>query len=124
MSGMNQIGIRRGDIAVLCLILLLSAALFCLDFSGGGRLRAVIYADGEVACVIDLAAVGAPYTLTVGGCTLSVRRGAVAFTEADCKDKLCVRRGELTHVGDCMACVPMRVTVLLTGDGGADAVTG
>ena len=55
---------------------------------------------------------------------LAVRRGAVAFTEADCKDKLCVRRGELTHVGDCMACVPMRVTVLLTGDGGADAVTG
>ena len=60
MSGMNQIGIRRGDIVVLCLILLLSAALFCLDFSGGGHLRAVIYADGEVACVIDLAAVGAP----------------------------------------------------------------
>lgn len=124
MSGMNQIGIRRGDIVVLCLVLLLSAALFCLDFGGGGRLRAVIYVDGEVAEVIDLAAVGAPYTLTVGGCTFAVRRGAVAFAAADCKDKLCVRRGELSHVGDCMACVPMRVTVLLTGDGGADAVTG
>ena len=124
MSGMNQIGIRRGDIVVLCLVLALSAALFCLDFGGGGAVHAVIYADGEVTEVIDLAAVGAPYTLTVGGCTFSVRRGAVAFTAADCKDKLCVRRGELTHVGDCMACVPMHVTVLLTGDGGADAVTG
>lgn len=123
-DGKNKIGISRGDIAVLCLVLALSAALFCLDFSGGDATRAVISADGEAVRVIDLAAVGAPYTLEVGGCSFLVRRGGIAFSAADCKDKLCVRRGEMTHAGDCMACLPMRVSVTLTGRGGVDAVTG
>lgn len=123
-AGKRDIGLRRADVLVLCLILMLAAALFFADRPRGGAVSAVIYADGVAVRTIDLAAVGEPYTCTVGGCTLAVRRGAIAFAEADCPDRLCVCRGELTHAGDCMACVPNRVTVLLTGRGGADAVTG
>lgn len=123
-AGKRGIGLRRADVLVLVLILALAAALFFADRPRGDAVSAVIYADGEAVRTIDLSAVGAPYTCTFGGCTLAVRRGAIAFAETDCKDRLCVRRGELTHAGDCMACVPNRVTVLLIGRGGADAVTG
>lgn len=123
-AGKRSIGLRRGDVLVLGLILALAAALFFADRPRGDTVSAVIYADGEAVRTIDLSAVGAPYACTVGGCTFSVRRGAIAFSAADCPDKLCVRRGEMTHASDCMACVPMRVAVVLTGGGGADAVTG
>lgn len=123
-AGKRGIGLRRADVLVLGLILALTAALFFADRPRDAAVSAVIYADGKAVRTIDLSAVGEPYTCTVGGCTLAVRRGAIAFAEADCPDKLCVRRGELTYAGDCMACVPNRVTVLLTGRGGADAVTG
>ena len=123
-AGKRRIWLCRGDVLVLCLILVLSAALFLLDLPRGDTVYAVICADGAVVQRIDLSAVDAPYTCTVGGCTLAVRRGAIAFAEADCPDKVCVRRGEMTRAGDCMACGPMRGAVYLSGSGGADAVTG
>lgn len=124
MRGKNKIGLRGADVCILCAVLALAALLFGIDASPKGAVGAVIYRDGAVVRRIALDEVEEPYTLSVGGCTLLVRRGSISFVEADCADRLCVRRGELTRAGDCMACVPNRVTVTLTGRGAADAVTG
>lgn len=124
MNVKNRIGLRRADVRILCIVLALAALLFWIDASPKSALDAVIYMDGTIVRRIALDKVKDSYTFRVGGCTLLVRHGGIAFAEADCADGLCVRRGELTHAGDCMACVPNRVVVMLTGRGAADAVTG
>ncbi len=123
-NGEKGIGIRRGDVFVLALLLLLTAALFAADRPRSGELYAVIYADGAPVRTVDLSAVTAPCIIEVGGCTLGVGRDGVFFTASDCPDGLCVRRGKMTHGGDSMACLPNRVAVTLRAKtGGADAVT-
>lgn len=120
----NPIGIRRGDILVLSAMLLVTAALFCADRFGKTDLCAEIYESGALVQTVNFSDVTAPYTLTVGGCTLTVESDGITFTEADCPDGLCVRRGKMTQSGDSMACVPNRVTVALRAkSGGVDAVT-
>ena len=123
-AGKRSIGLRRGDVLVLGLILALAAALFFADRPRGDTVSAVIYADGEAVRTIDLSAVGAPYTCTVGGCTFSVRRGAIAFSAADCPDKLCVKQGKIQYTGQTITCLPNRLTVTVIGaDGGVDLVS-
>ena len=120
----NSVGIRCGDILVLSAMLLATAALLCADRFGKTDLCAEIYESGALVQTVRFADVTAPYALTVGGCTLTVEPDGIAFTDADCPDGLCVRRGKMTQSGDSMACVPNRVTVALRAkSGGADAVT-
>lgn len=120
----NPCGIRRGDILVLSAMLLLTAAMFFADGFGKTDLCVEIYDSGTLLHTADLSDVSVPYALSVGGCTLTVESDGIAFTEADCPDGLCVRRGKLTQSGDSMACVPNRVTVALRAKrGGVDAVT-
>lgn len=120
----NPVGIRCGDILVISAMLLAAAALFCADRFGKTDLCAEIYESGALVQTVNFADVTASYTLTVGGCTLTVEPDGIAFTGADCPDGLCIRRGKMTQSGDSMACVPNRVTVALRAkSGGADAVT-
>ena len=120
----NPVGIRRGDILVLSVMLLLTAEMFAVDRFGKTDLCAEIYESGTLVQTVSFSDVTAPYTLTVGDCTLTVASDGIAFTDADCPDGLCVRRGKMTQCGDSMACVPNRVTVALRAkSGGVDAVT-
>ena len=52
----------------------------------------------------------------VGETVLIVRRGAAFIRRSDCRDKVCVRMGEVAKVGDWIACVPNRLLVRVEGD--------
>lgn len=46
---------------------------------------------------------------------IKVKDGAVAVTEADCPDKVCVRTGYISKTGEVIACLPHELTVTISG---------
>ena len=46
---------------------------------------------------------------------IKVKDGAIAVTEADCPDKVCVRTGYISKTGEAIACLPHELTVTISG---------
>ena len=42
---------------------------------------------------------------------ITVGKGEIYFSHAECKDKLCVKSGKLTSGGETAACLPARVVI-------------
>ena len=58
---------------------------------------------------------------------LIIRDGQVWMEEADCPDRLCVRQGAVSRVGESIICLPHELVVTVEGeemDGGLDGVAG
>lgn len=118
---------QKGDLAVLCAIVLLAAGFLLFP-----RLTART-ADGAY-CEILCGGEGTRYPLSDtrtiplshGGYTLTVTiaHGAVSVTAADCPDRVCVKTGEITAPGSVIVCVPAEVVVRITGNEEADYVAG
>ena len=47
---------------------------------------------------------------------LEVKGGAVRVVEADCPDKICVRRGAIKNLGETIACVPHKILIEVVGE--------
>ncbi|MBQ7295594.1 MAG: NusG domain II-containing protein [Clostridia bacterium] len=105
-------GITRGDVILVAAVLLLSAILFIMSFSGEREtLRAEIYLSGEKVQEILLSDITESYTIKIGECELLIEKNGVTFISSECSDKLCIKKGKLTRKGDAMACVPEKVVV-------------
>ena len=58
---------------------------------------------------------------------LIIRDGQVWMEEADCPDRLCVRQGAVSRVGESIICLPHELVVTVEGeetDDGLDGVAG
>lgn len=84
--------------------------------------------DGVLLEEIDLSRVDEPYSLTLedesGRNVLSVERGRVRVSEADCPDQVCVKQGWVSNGAAPIVCLPHKLVVELAGteedlDGGA-----
>ena len=110
----NPIGIKKGDVILIVVLLFVCISLFLFPmFFSGKTTVAAIWQNGEKVSEVDLSQVKEPYEVTVGGCVLSVENGKIRFLDADCPDKLCVRSGALSKKGDTAACVPNKVVVII-----------
>ena len=99
---------------------LLSMAALWLTAGGGAPVAVVTDAQGEVAR-IRLDEVREGYDLPVGGhVTLRVEPGKICFAASDCPDGLCVKAGWISRAGETAICLPERVSVRVTGEGGTD----
>jgi len=47
---------------------------------------------------------------------VEIKSGAVSVIEADCPDKICIRRGAIKNVGETIACVPHKLLIEIAGD--------
>ena len=55
---------------------------------------------------------------------IAVAPGKIRFQHSDCPDKICVKTGWLSKVGDLAACVPAKVVIEIKGQANqTDAVT-
>lgn len=108
-------------LALVCVVGL--GAWFALNYFGGGSV-AVISVDGEELKRIDLSRVRESYDIEIntqyGHNTVHVAPGAIAVTEADCPDHICVNQGAITKSGVPIICMPHRLVVQIEG-GGIDA---
>ncbi len=104
--------INKRDIWLLGGILLSAAVLYGVFYflnANGGTVKARITYEGRFAREVDLSR-DTVFTLDESpGVRFEVRRGAIAFIESDCPDKICINEGFLHLPGQTAACLPNRV---------------
>ena len=117
-----------GDKVVLAVLILASGASFLL---AGVLTRpaavAVVSAAGQPRFTIDLTRSRQLRLEGPAGTTVvAVEGGAIRVLDSDCPQRLCVRQGKITRVGQVIVCVPNRIIIWMRGDrrGKFDAITG
>lgn len=78
---------------------------------------AVVKVGGEIVRELDLSEEKI-FAVEAGGGKniLEVKGGAVRVVEADCPDKICVRRGAIKNFGETIACVPHKILIEVVGE--------
>ena len=114
------------DIIVIILILAAAAAAYFLTgIFSKGETRAVITHGGETAAEISLEQDGEYSFPETGGMIFTVLNGKISVTESDCHDKICIRTGSISRVGEAIICVPNRTAVTIENgseENGVDVV--
>ena len=115
---------RRTDTLIIAGVLLLSFLLFLPNLFNNNELIAQIYVDGKKTEEIILNDVVEEYTFSPKkNTTILVKNGAICFSEAVCKDKLCINSGWLSSKGQTAACLPEKVVITIKGVDKTDMLT-
>lgn len=115
----------RRDVIFIAALLLISALLFVFLHHGEAGAGVVVSVKGEEIARYSLAESGT-YSLNGGSNILVIENGEAYLSDADCPDKLCVRQGRVKYTGQCITCLPNKLTVTVFGaeESGIDAVVG
>ena len=106
---------HKWDILLVAGLLLLSGILFLIFSFGqeqGAGVR--ICVDGAEVASYSLEQEGT-YSLNGGSNILVIADGAAWISEADCPDDLCVKQGKVRSGGQCITCLPNKLTVTVYG---------
>ncbi|MBO5858962.1 MAG: NusG domain II-containing protein [Clostridia bacterium] len=109
---------KKGDIAVILVILVIAATFWIYKSQNTDRLEAVITVDGKTVETIDLSAVNEKIIFepdTNPKVVIVAENGEIYFESADCEDKLCINCGKLSRKGDTAVCLPARTVVTVSG---------
>lgn len=108
---------KPGDLVVLLAGLTLAALLAWQAWGAGPAREVLVYAGEEVLGRYPL---DEPRRLRVhgplGDSVIEIGAGGVRFAASPCAHKLCLRAGRLDYAGAAAACLPNRVSLLVTGD--------
>ena len=102
--------VKKNDILLIVGIL---AAAVILIFAGTmqkepGK-KIIIKVDGEIFGVYSLSE---NQELDIGnGNVCRISNGKAFMERADCPDQICVKTGEISHVGETIVCLPHRVVI-------------
>ena len=112
------------DVIVVAALLLLSGILLLVMKAGRqDGACAIVRVSGEEIARYSLD-VNGTYPLNGGTNILVIEDRAAHLIEADCPDKLCVKQGTVRYSGQCITCLPNKLTVTIEGvDGGVDIYT-
>ncbi len=116
--------------AVFLLIIAASIAVWFLHRSFAKPPKtAQILQNGVVIRTVDLENVAEPYEFELvsengGHNTIRVENGRIGVVAADCPDKICVRQGFIESGVLPIVCLPHRLSVVITDEGGVDAAAG
>lgn len=109
---------KKGDIAVILVILVAAALFWFFRTQQTDRLEAVITVDGETVETIDLSAVKEKRIIeldTDPKVVIAAENGTIYFESAECDDKLCINCGKLSRKGDTAVCLPAKTVVTVSG---------
>ncbi|MBR2868291.1 MAG: NusG domain II-containing protein [Clostridia bacterium] len=109
---------RKGDIAVILVILVAVALFLGIQSKQTDKLEAVITVNGETVETIDLSLVKEKQIFefdTTPKVIIAAENGEIYFEYADCDDKLCINCGKLSRKGDTAVCLPARTVVTVSG---------
>lgn len=110
--------IKKGDIAVIALIIIFSAIVMLWNSSKSDAVQAVITVDGKVIETVDLGSLNEKITVipaTTPRVVITAENGKIRFESAECEDKLCVSCGDLSKHGDTAVCLPSKTVITVTG---------
>ncbi|MEG1953055.1 MAG: NusG domain II-containing protein [Hydrogenoanaerobacterium sp.] len=116
---------RKTDIIIICLILLVSAAIWFYYSCTLAKSPAVaeIYEGSQLIETVVLKK-GEKRKFSVLGhedVIFSIDDGSICFASSDCPDKLCVRAGKLKKAGERAVCLPNRLILKIVPLEGTDA---
>lgn len=119
----KAIGILQGDLIAVALLLALSLVMLCFGMCGKGQAQSVrICVDGEQAALLSLDR-DTVYEVPGGmGNVIEISGGRVHMLSADCPDASCVGQGYVCRTGECIVCLPARLTVTVVSDDGSDGL--
>lgn len=109
---------KKGDIAVILVILVAAALFWFFRTQQTDRLEAVITVGGETVETIDLSAVKEKRIIeldTDPKVVIAAENGTIYFESAECDDKLCINCGKLSRKGDTAVCLPAKTVVTVSG---------
>ena len=115
---------RLADIGIIAGLLILAGVLFFLYFNRGEAGAGVIVrVDGVETARYSLSESGR-YELNGGTNILVIEDGAAYMLQADCPDHICVSQGKIRYTGQCITCLPNKLTVTVYGtDQGVELVS-
>lgn len=106
---------RAADLLLIAFFLIVSGALWLgFRLNTGEGAAAVVRIDGQTVASYPLQ-INGTYELNGGTNILVIENGTARIDEADCPDKICVRQGEIHLTGQCITCLPNRLTVTIEG---------
>ena len=112
-------GVKRGDLLLVALLLALSVVLMAAGFAGqqdGEQVRVCV--DGRQVALLPLDADRLYEIPDSLGNVLEISCGRAHMMAAHCPDESCVGQGYISRTGECIVCLPGRVTVtVVSGDG-------
>jgi len=108
--------VTRNDLILIGVLIIFSLIPLAIN-SSSEKNFAVVKVDGVIIRKLDLS-IDETFTIeTSGGKNIvAVKNGAVSVVEADCPDKICMRRGAIKNSGEMIACVPHKVLIEIVGD--------
>jgi len=109
---------------ILLSVVLLASIVTVLLLSRVPATTASIYINGELIERLDLSTVPEPYSVTVnngyGVNVISVERGRICISEANCPDGSCVRQGWISSGIVPIVCLPHRLVIQFDSDASPD----
>ena len=114
----------KSDLILILSVAVIAAVLFfIMRFDSGDSLKGEIIVDGEVYKTVELKD-GQSQSFVIDNtksgisCEILAENGEIRFVSSQCRDKICVGAGPLSHKGDTAACLPAGVLVrIISGEG-------
>ncbi len=116
---------KKGDKIVAVMIILAlalsTAGVFAYKkFSKSSSHIAQIKQDGKVIRTIDLDKITEPQEIKIpyeGGHynIITIEKGKIRVSDADCPDKLCVKEGWASEAGQNVVCLPHKLIIVIQG---------
>ena len=94
----------------LIFFIILSVILFILFTPGEKGDRVIVRLDGVVIGEYPLDE-NITVSLNGGSNIMVIKNGKACVESADCPDKVCVRQGWVSRMGECITCLPNRLVI-------------
>lgn len=114
--------LTKYDIFIIFTLILVSLLLYCLIglAATDTPVNVEIEVDGKLYAKYNLSEITTPKIIEIntqfGNNTLKIFSDGAEMTDSDCKDRLDVKCGKITKVGQIIVCIPNRITVKLCGN--------
>ena len=106
----------RNDLILIAVLVVFSLTPLALDFDLEKNF-ALIKINGTIVRKVDLTAEEIFTIEAHGGKNIvEIKNGAISVIEADCPDKICMKRGAIINPSEVIACVPHKVLIEIAGD--------
>ncbi len=119
--------IKKADIALFFIILILGLALSWVSLTGDiGGDKVLITVDGKDYGIYSLYE-DQEIEVVQNNHTnhITIKGGKVSMSYSDCKNQICVNTKAITEAKDTVVCLPNKVMIEITGGGGgADVISG
>ena len=121
--------IKKWDVVLLAVLLLLAGILALVFFHGEGT-ELVVECDGKILMQIPVKEISGTERFTFetknGSVTVGVSEKGAWIESSDCSNQQCVRSGMISGSGRSIVCLPLHFCIYFTGEGNGepDGVTG